>query len=1019
MKQNMIEKTLLRMLYLEDSPHDVDIVRELLTDSGYDLSMDCTEKKKEFTSLLQNHVYDIILSDFKLPGFDAFGALELSQEHHPDVPFICVSGSIGEEIAIELIKQGAVDYILKDRLVRLPLAIKRALEEAKEKESLRRAEIALRENELKFRTVADYTYDWEYWENENHDIVYISPSCERITGYSPQKFIEDPSLLEKIVHPEDIDLVRRHHERVFSIEHKHDVDEIEYRIIRNDGSVIHISHVCKPIFDTSDQYHGRRISNRDITERKQAEESLRKSEEKYRSIFENIQDVYYEALIDGTLLEVSPSIEILSKGQYHRNELIGKSMFDFYPNKIEREALLSALMEQRSVADFEITLKNRDGSQITSSITSKVQCNAQGRPEKIMGTMRDITERKRVQEKNAEQAHLLDVALDTIIVRDIDDRLLFWNKAAEHLYGWTSEEARSLDVHRLVYDDDQTTYEKNKSAFLQKGFWEGELRQKTKDGRFITTYSRWTLVRDQQGIPAARLIVTRDVTENKKAEESLRNSNAFNELLLHAIPFGMDIVDEQGTILFLNGNMKKLVGDNAVGQCCWSMYKDDKKQCLDCPLRRGIEVGRFEILESTNVFGGRIFQINHIGIIYQGKKAMLEVFVDVTEQRKLQNQFLQSQKIQSIGTLAGGIAHDFNNILGIILIYASILERGITDKEKIVESSGAISKAVERGAALVRQILTFARQADVTFQPLRVPDLVNEITSMLKETFPKVIEINVKYEKGMPFINADHSQMHQALLNLCVNARDAMPNGGILSIDVKTVEQKFVRERFPEASNERFVCIAVSDTGTGIDAKIKNLIFDPFFTTKEKGKGTGLGLSVVYGVMQTHHGFVAMESEVGKGTMFLLYLPIPHDPYTKLKTSETENFEAAGGTEGILIVEDEDILRKVLKELLESKGYKIYTAADGLEAVGIYQEHKDEIDLVLTDMGLPKMSGSEVFKKMCEINARAKVLLASGFLEPDTKTEMLKAGAKGFIQKPYKPYEVLKEIRKILDEPEQ
>jgi nitrogen-specific signal transduction histidine kinase/ActR/RegA family two-component response regulator len=398
---------------------------------------------------------------------------------------------------------------------------------------------------------------------------------------------------------------------------------------------------------------------------------------------------------------------------------------------------------------------------------------------------------------------------------------------------------------------------------------------------------------------------------------------------------------------------------------------------------------------------------------------MLEVFVDVTEQRKLQNQFLQSQKIQSIGTLAGGIAHDFNNILGIILIYASILERGITDKEKIVESSGAISKAVERGAALVRQILTFARQADVTFQPLRVPDLVNEITSMLKETFPKVIEINVKYEKGMPFINADHSQMHQALLNLCVNARDAMPNGGILSIDVKTVEQKFVRERFPEASNERFVCIAVSDTGTGIDAKIKNLIFDPFFTTKEKGKGTGLGLSVVYGVMQTHHGFVAMESEVGKGTMFLLYLPIPHDPYTKLKTSETENFEAAGGTEGILIVEDEDILRKVLKELLESKGYKIYTAADGLEAVGIYQEHKDEIDLVLTDMGLPKMSGSEVFKKMCEINARAKVLLASGFLEPDTKTEMLKAGAKGFIQKPYKPYEVLKEIRKILDEPEQ
>jgi signal transduction histidine kinase/ActR/RegA family two-component response regulator len=442
-------------------------------------------------------------------------------------------------------------------------------------------------------------------------------------------------------------------------------------------------------------------------------------------------------------------------------------------------------------------------------------------------------------------------------------------------------------------------------------------------------------------------------------------------------------------------------------------------QCVDCPLRKGIEIGRFEILESANVLGGRIFQINHIGIMYQGKNAMLEVFVDITEQRKLQNQFLQSQKIQSIGTLAGGIAHDFNNILGIILMYASILEHGVTDKEKIVESSGAISKAVERGAALVRQILTFARQADVTFQPLRVPDLIHEITSMLKETFPKVIEIHAKYEKDMPFINADHSQMHQALLNLCVNARDAMPKGGTLSINVETVEQKTVSERFPEASSERFVCIAVSDTGTGIDAKIKNLIFDPFFTTKEKGKGTGLGLSVVYGVMQTHHGFVAMESEVGKGATFLLYLPIPHDPYTKLKTSETENLEPAGGTEGILIVEDEDILRKILKDLLESKGYHIYTATDGLEAVGKYQEHKDEINLVLTDMGLPRMSGTEVFKKMCEINARVKVLLASGFLEPDIKAELFKAGAKGFIQKPYNPYEVLKEIRKILDEPKQ
>ncbi len=299
------------------------------------------------------------------------------------------------------------------------------------------------------------------------------------------------------------------------------------------------------------------------------------------------------------------------------------------------------------------------------------------------------------------------------------------------------------------------------------------------------------------------------------AEEALIQSNAFNQLLLQTMPFGMDIVDEQGNILFMNDSMKKLVGAEAMGKQCWLAYKDDKQQCQDCPLRHGIEHDKPEVVETAGIFGGKIFQISHIGMAYQGKEALLEVFQDITEQKRLQYQLIQSQKIQSIGTLAGGIAHDFNNILGIIMGYASLLERGGMTNEKFLLNINAIKQSVERGASLVRQILTFARKTDVSFEPVHIPDLVHDLLSMLRETFSKMITIKEIIDEDIPTINADRTQLHQALLNLCVNARDAMPNGGDLIITVKKVIREEILQRFPSADRDHYVIISVTDTGIG------------------------------------------------------------------------------------------------------------------------------------------------------------------------------------------------------------
>jgi CheY-like chemotaxis protein len=286
---------------------------------------------------------------------------------------------------------------------------------------------------------------------------------------------------------------------------------------------------------------------------------------------------------------------------------------------------------------------------------------------------------------------------------------------------------------------------------------------------------------------------------------------------------------------------------------------------------------------------------------------------------------------------------------------------------------------------------------------------------MLRQTFPKVITFTEIVDTEIPVINADRTQIHQVLLNLCVNARDAMPNGGSITFKAEKQTKAQVQERFPVADQDSYITISVIDTGTGMNEATRRRIFDPFYTTKEQGKGTGLGLAVVYGVVQSHHGFIDVESEVGRGTTFRLYFPIP------LMTEQTSdiplNIESftTGGTETILLVEDEEALIEMVRLLLESNGYKVFTAQDGKEAVEMFKQHQQEIDIVLTDMGLPGMTGVDAFKILKEIAPNVKVIFASGFFEPVIKSDLYIAGAKGFIQKPYSPGEILQKIREVLD----
>jgi PAS domain S-box-containing protein len=388
---------------------------------------------------------------------------------------------------------------------------------------------------------------------------------------------------------------------------------------------------------------------------------------------------------------------------------------------------------------------------------------------------------------------------------------------------------------------------------------------------------------------------------------------------------------------------------------------------------------------------------------------------DVTNQKQLEQQFIQAQKMDSIGILAGGIAHDFNNILGIILGYSSLLEGARTKPQEFSERISVIIQAIERGASLVQQILTFARKADVSFRQTNLAKAAFDMLAMLKETFPKIIVMKGVFAQDIPDIYADNNQIHQVLLNLCLNARDAMPDGGALTLTTEIQTNEQVRERFPAADQENYVCLSVTDTGVGMDEETRLKIFDPFFTTKKDGKGPGLGLSVVYGVMQAHLGFIDVECKLNQGTTFRLYFPVPAASIEQIDSQKQKDSLHFEGTERILLVEDEDFLKNMVRLTLESKGYKVHTALDGMTAIEFYKDHKHEIDLVITDFGLPGMTGMDEFKKLTELNPDVKVVITSGFLERDVKNKLLMDGAKAILLKPYQPENILRTIREVLD----
>jgi PAS domain S-box-containing protein len=506
-------------------------------------------------------------------------------------------------------------------------------------------------------------------------------------------------------------------------------------------------------------------------------------------------------------------------------------------------------------------------------------------------------ERIVAQEQIREQAALLDVAQDAIIVQDLEDRICFWNKSAERLYGWTSQEVIGKKVAELLFADPTATLHltPHPSLLTRKGEWQGELDQVTKEGEEIIVESRWRLMRDGSGQP----------------------------------------------------------------------------------------------------------------------KSVLVVNTDITEKKKLEIQFLRTQRLESIGTLAGGIAHDLNNVLAPILMGLEIIKMKLPDPEsqKVLATLEASTK---RGADIVRQVLAFARGLEGRHAELQVKHLVREIAHMAQETFPKYIDIRVEIPVTPWVILGDATQLQQVLLNLCVNARDAMPNGGKLLIRAENVrlDENYARMHL-EAKPGIYVLLTVTDTGMGIPPAIIDKIFEPFFTTKPVGQGTGLGLSTILGIVRSHGGFINVYSDVGKGTSFKVYLPA--DTKIELEDIEIEHDDMpSGGGELVMVIDDEASIRDIAKQTLETFGYRVITADDGSEAIALYVQQQVKVHVAIVDMKMPIMDGPATIRALRKLDPKVKIIAASGLTLGGQMAEASTVNAQAVLPKPFTAENLLKTIYRVM-----
>lgn len=892
--------TPLRVLILEDNPSDAELMLHALRRAGYDPVSDCVETERDYRDKLQPPP-DVILSDFSMPTFDALRALEVLQECRLDVPFILVSGSVGEERAVQVMQNGASDYIIKDRMGRLGVAVTQALDRrasvATHSEARRIAEEALRKSESLVRELTAHIPQvlWVIYAAEAK-VVYVSSGYEQMWGRTCKSLLDNPTGFLEGIHPLDMEMMLRESAAMLQTG---SVDA-EFRVLRTDGSV-------------------------------------------------------RWAWATG------------------------------YPVK------------------------------------------EQGRIVRIVGVVEDVTEKKLLAAERDALLAQLQLQIERMplayLLSGPDMRYTRWNPTAERMFGFS--EAEVLGKHPCE------TIVPAQSADLVAGIFgrliagdmnaHGVSENVTKDGQTITCEWHNTPVFDAANAFQGVLSLAQDITERRKAEVALN----LRDRAIQAVRQGILITDPNqpdNPITYASPGFEQLTGyaaDEVIGRNCRFLQGKATDATAVARFREAVQLRRSITVELVNYRKDGTAFWNELSVSpVEDATGRLTHFVgvqvDVTERRLLEDQFRQSQKMEAVGQLAGGVAHDFNNLLTIINGYSDLIHDQVPGDSPVREFLGEIQHAGERATALTRQLLAFSRKQVLEPKVLILNTVVADTERMLKRLIGEDVTVTAVLAVDLGHVKADPGQIEQVIINLAVNARDAMPQGGRLTIETANAElDATYTQAHPDLRPGPYVLLSLTDTGTGMDAATKARIFEPFFTTKPAGKGTGLGLATVFGIIKQSGGHLAVYTEVGRGTTFKIYLPRV-EPAAGSGVVAPRKPRGTQGTQTVLLAEDEPALRALASRILGGHGYRVMEASDGESALSVAEAFRGEIDLLVTDVVMPGMSGRQLAERLVAARPAVRVLYVSGYTDDAVVRHGILQAETPFLQKPFTPAALIQKVAEVL-----
>jgi two-component system cell cycle sensor histidine kinase/response regulator CckA len=878
----------IRLLHVEDVASDAELIWRELRRAGLVFEPVRVDEEGTFLDRLRSLEPDIILSDYSLPHFNGMRALELAREHAPDVPVIIVTGSQNEETAVACMRAGAADYVIKEYLARLPSAIDSALRHRKLDRLRHEAEqrFALF---MRFLPARAYILDGEgryVFANERLEKLFGTPVAD-IVGKTLSDFAEPSSA--RAAEQNNALVLARGVPQLF--EETIVIGGVERNYLSSKFPII--------LHDGSRLLGGTSI---DVTEMKRAAEAVRKSEREFRSLAENLPDMIARFDRQRRHLYVNRHVESTTGvacgaflGRTHAELAFPPALVQLFESAIDRT------FETNEVTQIEFAVDTPTGLRyFESSIAPET---VDGIAQSALSVARDVTEQQRRTALIRKLSQAIEYSPAVVMITSLDGTIEYVNPRFTAVTGYTAEEAIGANPRLLKSGQmPRDVYRELWSTIVAGGEWRGELLNRKKSGELLWEFASISAIRDDSGLTTNFVAVKEDITERKRNEAALRES---------------------------------------------------------------------------------------------------------------EQQLLQAQKMEAVGRLAGGVAHDFNNILMAIMLQGNALVRLAAGNERMVKRVEEILKAGQRAATLTKQLLAFSRNDEASPKVLSPQAVVHNLRDMLQRLVSEDVAVTFELDRKCSNVYADGGQLEQVVMNLVINARDAMPRGGEIRVEVRNATPAEV-DNAGGVSGTPYAILSVNDTGVGMDSVTVQRIFEPFFTTKPKDKGTGLGLSIVYGIVTRAGGLIRVISEPGRGTTFNVFMPtVDHDADRSAVVESQATETDLRGTETILLVEDDVMVRRLLSATLEANGYTVLQASDGAEALEVARK-ASAIDILLTDVVMPTVNGVEVARAIAASRPSVRVILMSGYADDVLTSYGLDASDAVLLHKPFTEDRLLTAVRSAL-----